>query len=479
MNPTPQKRAARLAALPPEWPESLLPAIRRQIDSHNRTLVVLDDDPTGTQTVYDVPVLTTWETNALIAELDRKPVVFYILTNSRSLPLAQAQDLNREIGANLRSAAQRTGREIAVVSRSDSTLRGHYPGEVDALAQALGTGETGSEADNRSFDGDLLIPFFLEGGRLTIDNVHYVVEGDDLIPAAETPFARDAAFGYTHSHLPDWVEEKTGGRIPADRVAAISLDMLRTQGPDAVAAQLMHLENRQPCVVNAVTLRDMEVFVAGLLQAETQGKRFLYRTAASFVQIRAGLETQPLLTAETLQVNSRAGALFVVGSYVPKTTGQVNALLAHPGVRAVEVNVARLLDDEQENTEIEQAIAAADASLAAGAVVVIYTSRELVGGSDADSSLAIGQRVSAGLVRIVAGLQTRPGYLVAKGGITSSDIATQALGIRRATVVGQILPGVPVWRAGDESAFPGLPYIVFPGNVGDDQALVTITQNLR
>ncbi|MEX1018536.1 MAG: four-carbon acid sugar kinase family protein [Litorilinea sp.] len=472
MNPTRQSRATLLASLPPEWPTTLLPQIRAQIQAVGRTLVVLDDDPTGTQTVYDVPVLTTWTLDALQAELAHAPPVFYILTNSRSLPLAQAQAMNREIGTNLRQAAQQTGRAVAVVSRSDSTLRGHYPGEVDALAASL------RGPDEPEFDGDLIIPFFLEGGRLTIDDVHYVAEGYDLIPAAETPFARDAAFGYTHSHLPAWVEEKTEGRVPATQVAAISLQTLRTQGPDAVTAQLLTLRARQPCVVNAVTLRDMEVFVAGLLGAEAQGKRFLYRTAASFVQIRAGLETQPLLDAAALEIAPGSGGLFVVGSHVPKTTGQVNALLAQKQVHALEVDVARLLDDATQAAEIARVIAAADTHLAQGAVVVIYTSRTLITGDDADSSLAIGQRVSAGLVAMVRGLHTRPGYLVAKGGITSSDIATQALNVQRAMVAGQILPGVPVWRTGAESRFPGLPYIVFPGNVGDDQALVTIMHNL-
>lgn len=475
MEPSRQSRAALLATLPPEWPDSLLPQIRARMESTGRTLVVLDDDPTGTQTVYDVAVLTTWTVDALTAELAQSPPVFYILTNSRSLPPGQAQALNREIGANLRQAAAATGRDIAVVSRSDSTLRGHYPAEVDALAQALG-----GEADDAAahFDGDLLIPFFLEGGRLTIGDVHYVAEGDDLVPAAETPFARDAAFGYRHSWLPAWVEEKTQGRIGAEQVASISLQTLRAAGPDGVAKHLMQLENRQPCVVNAVSLRDMEVFVLGLLNAEAQGKRFLYRTAASFVQIRAGLETQPLLTAERLGVAGNTGGLFVVGSYVPKTTGQVNTLLAHPGVEGVEVAVAQLLDEGTRAAEIARVVNAVEKRLAQGAPVVVYTSRELVTGRDAESSLAIGQRVSAGLVAIVQGLQVQPAYLVAKGGITSSDIATQALGVRRAMVAGQILPGVPVWRTGRESRFPGMPYVVFPGNVGDDAALVTIVDTL-
>ncbi|MCX6050638.1 MAG: hypothetical protein NT075_36570, partial [Chloroflexi bacterium] len=270
------------ANLPAEWPEDLLPAIQAQVAASARKIVVLDDDPTGTQTVYDIPVLTEWPVALLRQELLSETAAFYILTNSRSMSLPTAQTLNQTIGRNLVAASNAMDDQhgdFVVVSRSDSTLRGHYPGETDALAAAL----------QIEIDATLLIPFFLEGGRYTIDDVHYVAEGEHLVPAAETPFAQDAAFGYKHSNLREWVEEKTAGRIPAHDVAAISLTDIRRGGPAQVAEKLSHLTGGAVCIVNAVSMRDIQVFVFGLLQAEAQGKKFLYRTAASFVQVRAGL----------------------------------------------------------------------------------------------------------------------------------------------------------------------------------------------
>ncbi|MDI9547363.1 MAG: four-carbon acid sugar kinase family protein [Chloroflexota bacterium] len=457
-----------LAALPEPWPDSLLPAIQERLAATERTLVVLDDDPTGTQTVHDVPVLTEWSAPALQAELARRQPVFFVLTNSRSLPLAEAQALNAEIGRNLTRAAQAAGRDFAVVSRSDSTLRGHYPGEVDALAEGLG----------QRFDATLIIPFFLEGGRYTLNDIHYVAEGDALIPAAETPFARDAAFGYRSSDLRDWVEEKTGGRVRAADVRAISIEQLRSGGPRAAGKALMELADGAVCVVNAAEMRDMEVFVSGLLDAEESGKRFLYRTAASFVQARAGIAPRPLLGPNDLSLPAEGGALFVVGSYVPKTTAQVERLLAETGIARVEIDVAALLDDAHARQAVAAAVDALNAALQDGRDVVLYTSRGLITGADAAESLAIGKRVSDSLVEIVRSLEVRPRYLVAKGGITSSDIATKALDIRRAFVYGQALPGVPVWQAGPESRYPGLAYVVFPGNVGGDDALVRIVRSL-
>ncbi|MDQ3249357.1 MAG: hypothetical protein M3Q45_09135, partial [Chloroflexota bacterium] len=434
-----------------------------------RTLVVLDDDPTGTQTVHDVPVLTQWSVALLRAELLNIAPIFYILTNSRSLPLSAAQALNAEIGRNLCAASQQSGRDFVVVSRSDSTLRGHYPGETDALAAAL-------EID---FDATLIVPFFLEGGRYTIDDVHYVAQGDQLLPAAETPFAHDAAFGYQNSNLRDWVAEKTAGRTAAQSVLSISLADLRQGGPARVAQKLQRLSHGAVCVVNAVSMRDLQVFVLGLLTAEGEGKRFLYRTAASFVQVRAGLTARPLLTGADLALPSSGGGLIVVGSYVPKTTSQLDQLLALPAIVKVAMDVAQLLDDHTQADAIRRAAQTADAALRQDQDVVIYTSRSLMTDSDAERSLAIGRRVSGSLVAIVRAIPTRPRYLVAKGGITASDLATKGLDVRRALVLGQILPGVPLWRTGDESRHPGLAYIVFPGNVGDAGALVQVVKALE
>lgn len=465
------------ASLPPEWPDSLLPIIRQRVAESGRKLVVLDDDPTGTQTVYDIPVLTEWSVDVLRTELDNDLPAFYVLTNSRSLPAEEASALNAEIGRNLMAAARATGRDVAVVSRSDSTLRGHYPAEVDALEESLyGSGQ-------QRVDATLVIPFFLEGGRYTVNDIHYVAEGDALIPAAETPFAQDAAFGYRSSNLREWVVEKTNGRISPQKITSISLGKIREGGAIAVAHSLLELTDGAVCVVNSASLRDQEVFVLGLLEAESQHKTFVYRTAASFVQARLGLPTRPLLTAADLGIapgaGNASGGLTVVGSYVPKSTRQLDVLLACPHVTGVEVNVPALLRDGDRPGEIARVAGAVASALGAGRDTVVYTSRTLQTGDDARSSLAIGQQVSSSLVSIVQALDVRPRYVLAKGGITSSDVATAGLGVKRAMVLGQILPGVPVWRLGPKSRFPDVPYIVFPGNVGDDESVAHIVDSLQ
>lgn len=459
-----------LETLPPEWQIDLLPTIQKELGRSSYKIVVFDDDPTGTQTVRDIPVLTTWSVSSLEAELSGESPVFFILTNSRSMTEEAACDLAHEIGGNLRQASEKTGVRVVVISRSDSTLRGHFPSEVDAAAKALSKEQLPY----------LLIPFFLEGGRFTLNDTHYVKERNSLVPAAMTPFARDAAFGFRHSNLKDYVEEKTQGSIRAEEVISVSLEDIRIGGPDRVAEVFRSVPKGSACFVNSASYRDIEVIVAALIQVENEGYEFLYRTAASFVRSRIGLGAgDGLLSGDRLVNPSDNGGLFVIGSYVPKTTSQTTTLFEQTDIVPIEVQVDELLDGDKRSREIDRVVALTNQTLGSGADAAIYTSRSLVTGKDAASSLEIGRIVSESLVDIVSSIIHQPRYLVAKGGITSSDIATKALGIRKARVIGQALPGVPAWRCGDETRYPGMTYIIFPGNVGEDDALAQIVKKVN
>lgn len=460
--------------LPPPWAEDLLPRIRDERAGSSR-LVVFDDDPTGTQTVHGIVVLTDWSESELAEGLRLDLPALYVLTNSRSLPEPEAVDLARTAGRNLARAARSVGVEVVLCSRSDSTLRGHYPAEVWALRDAF------EAEDGRPFDGEVIAPFFGEGGRLTIDDVHWVQQGDELRPAHETEFARDAVFGYRSSHLPTWVEEKTSGRVRAEDVVTVSIDDVRRHGPDRVADVLRGVGEGAPVVVNAADYRDLEVFVLGLLRAEAEGKRFVYRTGASFVRVRAGLAGRDLLTPAELYDGEApaAGGLTIVGSHVQRTTEQLEEALKLPGLAARELRVQRLLDPSARDGEVAEAATWAESRYSAGGDVLVYTSRDVVTGTSTESSLRISQVVSSALVDLAGHLKTRPRFVIAKGGITSSDLATRGFGVHRATVPGQVAPGVPCWILGPESHFPGLPYVVFPGNVGTASGLTEVITLLR
>ncbi len=450
-------------ALPPEYPNPLLDTIRSAFIKSDKTIVVLDDDPTGTQTSYAATVITSWRPEEIKAELDKKPSVLFILTNSRSLPEQEAILLSRDIGQNLNIAVKESGREIVVISRSDSTLRGHFPAEVDALAETLGMG----------YAIRVLVPAFIEGGRYTIGDVHYLAENRQLIPVSDTSFARDKVFGYKNANLKNWVEEKTKGSIKAAEVISVSLEDIRIEGPEKVAGIFMSCKEGKVVIINAAGYRDLEVVALASILAEQNGKTILFRSSATFVPIRAGMESGVPFKPSNPHQAKGSGSLIMVGSYVPKTTQQLNELLAEKTHNSIEVNVVAVLNEkERAETIIEQI----NQWLAADEKVLVFTSRTLQEGHDDESNLRINARISDFLVSIIKGITVRPRYILAKGGITSSDLASKGLDVKSAKILGPVIPGVPVWQLGAESRFPGMYYIVFPGNVGDESSLGKVCQ---
>jgi uncharacterized protein YgbK (DUF1537 family) len=165
-------------------------------------------------------------------------------------------------------------------------------------------------------------------------------------------------------------------------------------------------------------------------------------------------------------IDSVNGSLVVVGSHVPKTTSQLNWLLEKGNYRPLEIKVGELLKDDNaiENASIlsEQV----DQLISTGNNVVIYTSRRLEARHDMESNLKINSTVSGFLVSIMKGLTARPKFIVAKGGITSSDIASKGLLAGKALVLGAVNTRRPVWQMDAKSKFPGILYVVFPRQCG-------------
>lgn len=494
-----------LAAFPAEVQipaRTVAGALEASSESSPRILVVLDDDPTGTQSVADLPVLTRWDvadfTWAFNHRIDgRRQDAVYVLTNTRSLDPAEAAARNEEVVRNALAAAALESEgagsnssrlRLAFVSRSDSTLRGHYPLEPDTIAATI------AAVSGEATDGVVIVPAFPDAGRVTIGGVHYMRgTGEDagkLTPVAETEFARDASFGFANSELAKYVEEKSGGRFPADSVIVLDLNIIRAAGPDgdpqisakAIADAIDSAADSTPIVADIVTENDLRALALGLEEAERRGKKLLYRVGPPFVRGRIGQEIRPALSGEEAYAGntpSGAGGLIVVGSHVGVTTRQLKALVEqHSAARIVEIDVEQLLGGDSEGYlagivgEVVESLHSAD--------VILHTSRLLIKTDDTAESLRIARTVSAAVVAVVnRTLKTfPPRFVIAKGGITSSDVAAHGLEIRHAIVRGPMLPGiVSLWEPVDGPA-KGIPYIVFAGNVGDDESLAQVTRKL-
>lgn len=462
----------------PDGPATSADSVRHAADANPKepVFIVLDDDPTGTQSIANLPVLTRWEKADLEWALGQQAPAIYVMTNSRSLSPADAEKINQDVADAALAVAEGLNITVSFVSRSDSTLRGHFPLEPDTLSQRI-------ESHGGHVDGVILVPAFGDAGRITVDGIHYAGSTDTgFIPVAESEFAQDATFGYSHSDLAQWIEEKTEGAVSATEVIRIPLDVVRS-GSAAIAALLAGAKNRQPVIADIVTENDLRLLSLGIIEAEKNGSQFIYRVGPPFMRARIGQEV-PTPLNQTAVADARTapieadGGLIVVGSHVPTTTRQLTALLDQGGAEVVELDVRMALSDQRE-TYLE-ALSEQVIALIRGNNVILHTSRELITGEDATDSLAIARSVSAALITVVNNTvhAITPKFVIAKGGITSSDVASKGLEMTRATVIGPMQPGIiSMWSLGDGPA-AGVPFIVFAGNVGTDRSLIDVTHTL-
>lgn len=440
----------------------------KEIQKNKKKIVVLDDDPTGVQTVHDISVYTNWSKDSIRSGFDEENKLFYVLTNSRGFTAAETETAHKEIAAVVDEVSKETGKEYIFISRSDSTLRGHYPLETMILKDAY-EGYTG-----KKIDGEVMCPFFKEGGRFTIDDVHYVKYGEELVPAAETEFAKDKTFGYTASDMKDYVEEKTKGAFKAADVVSISLEDIHNMAIDKIEAQLLDVKDFNKVIVNAIDYVDVKVFCVALFRAMAKGKTFMFRTAAAIVKVMGGVSDQPLLTREQMIVKETDnGGIIVVGSHTEKTTQQVDMLRENPNIVFIELNASLVKDEEAFADEVDRCLKEEEACLKEGKTVCVYTTRKLITADtgDKEDDLRLSVKISDAVQSLVGRLSIVPSFVIAKGGITSSDVGTKALAVQKANVLGQIKPGIPVWQTGEESKFPLTPYVIFPGNVGEVSTL--------
>ncbi len=401
-------------------------------DDKRTKMVVLDDDPTGIQTVHSCLLITQWDEESVRLGFEDSQPFFYILTNTRAMTREEAAETTREAMEMVVRVNNSYGYRLIIVSRSDSCLRGHFPLETDVMRQVM------EQHGQRVYHKTPFCPAFIEAGRVTIDGIHYMKDGQRLIPVSETEFARDNVFAYHTSKLSDYIKEK--GANPADYE-----------------------------IVNAQSYDELYAFAQTLFSGGAAESHIVIRSSSSLPKAIAENPDIPLLDRSMLKHEGLG--CFVVGSHVQKTTMQLECLLQAEGTCAIEVDVQRIIDDADalmlDTIDIIQQVV--DQYL----TPVIFTSRQEIRLDDANQRQHLGQQVSNFLVEIVRRLPYTPSYLVGKGGITSHDILTKGLFIRSARVMGQIVGSVPCVMG------PQFPYIIFPGNVGNEASLQEVYMKLK
>ena len=445
-------------------------------------VVVIDDDPTGSQTVHSAPLLLRWDADTLKAGLAHPSPLLFLLANTRALAPEEAAARVAEICRVLRPAlaeAEAAGHldRWLIVSRGDSTLRGHFPLEAEQIAAVLGP-----------FDATVLVPAFLPGGRTTVDGVHLLC-GE---PVHTTPFAADRLFGFSTSHLPAWVEQKSGGRIPAAAVQRISLAELDAAaagaaGLAALTDRLAGFSGNPVVVVDAERPEQLAALGAAVRAVGGPGaaarwgcpRRLLFQSAASLLNGLVPLPPQPLDSAGLAALRRRDAAagplpgLVLVGSHVPLADAQLAELLQEQGCAGLELPVAKLarvlegpepalLLASLEGTWLEQLRTV----LAAGRTPVLFTSRGEIHCRSTAERRRLGLELAALMARLAAALAPQLGYLISKGGITTHTLLADGLGLGAVELQGQLFAGLSLVLTSS-----GLPVVTFPGNLGEAGSL--------
>lgn len=440
-------------------------------------VIVLDDDPTGTQCANGVYAYFSWDEPTVEQMFKDGNRVSFIMTNSRALSQRETRKLHRELMEAVCAVSKRLGREFFIVSRSDSTLRWNYPVETDEIASVM-------REHGMAPDAELICPCFFEGGRVTEHGIHFLTSNDKLVPVSQTEFARDRTFHFEHSDLTEYIVEKyenAGIAYDRARIRRVDIDLLASGDQEVIDRLFTEASGYDKLVIDSTGYRTLARTVLACLRAMRQGKRFIYRGAASFLRLLMDEPFIPLLDAAELSRGSGTGGLIVAGSHVANTTRQLERLGQAGLVQTIELDQRLALDERAFEDEVRRVSTEVSTLLEHGKSVCLQTRRERVdvpGGTEAQQ-LELANRIADGLVGVVDGLTVSPRYLIGKGGITSHSIGALASGGKPVTVLGQVLPGIPVWRTSSDARLPDMPYIVFPGNVGSPDDLYTIVKELE
>lgn len=420
--------------------------VTQKILQDRRKVIILDDDPTGTQTVSDVDVLLQDSPEEWRRFFESPAKSLFVLTNTRAMEEEDAVALLRQIREKILKLSDWYEIPVTFVLRGDSTLRGHIFAEIDVF----------SEDESVA----VFVPAFPEGGRVTRGGIHYLQLNGEQVPVSQTEFAKDHTFGYNSQRLADWTLEISHGR-PA---VTVMLEKLRAEGGRAVADSILSAPPRSVVIPDAENTEDLSLIVEGILQAEELGKNVVIRSAASFAALRAGLSSRvlhgPILSSES-------NILLVCGSHTSGSTRQLARFQEETGEHPLYLSIEDIMT--QGNHVLERTIDRLRRRIQENHLAVIATERIK---NPEYTDLASGARIMEMLIRIVSALSNEVDAVIAKGGITSAQVARDGLNCTLAHVAGQVEAGVSLWTLKNLLGSREMPYVVVPGNVGTEDTLV-------
>ncbi len=438
-------------------------------------IVVIDDDPTGSQTVNNCLLLLKWDYSTLVKGFECESNLFFILANTRSLSENDAKLTIKEICNNLKEVIAyeySKKEEIIFVSRGDSTLRGHNFLEPNTINNCLGP-----------FDATFHIPAFIEGKRLTVNGCHFV----DKIPVDQTIFAEDKIFGYKTSNIKNLLFQQSKSQINLDDIQNIKLsdfEILEVDEKNIIFQKLKNLKNNTHVIVDIENYSQLNKFSLVINKLSKQ-KRFLFRTAASFISSISDIKSNPqedIFFSNVIRKNNEnkfLPGLVVVGSFIELSTLQLKNLLKISRCEPIELDVFeffRIISSENNQDKMKlfrnKLLLEIRSNLNKGKTPVLFTSRKFMS-LDCSEQFNFYNSLALFIANLVADLKNEIGYLISKGGITTNVILSNGLKADYVYLEGQIITGISLVTyklRNDEK----LPIVTFPGNIGTQDTLLKV-----
>ena len=445
-------------------------------------IIIIDDDPTGSQTVNGCNLIFRWDYETLLKGLKGSSNLLFILANTRSLPEKDVKIRLEEICFSLKEIMNNSlfaEEEFVVISRGDSTLRGHNFIEPFIINELLGP-----------FDATFYIPAFIEGKRTTLNGNHFV----DNIPIHKTIFSKDKIFGFNTSNVKELIYEQSNHKLDFNHIENINIkdfDVLETNQPNTLYMYIENLKNNKKVIVDIMDYYQLDKF-SEIVKSLLKKKKFLFRSAASFISSLSNIKQNQKNQVYFSQLRRKDNhdktmkGLIVVGSYIELTTQQLNKVLEISLCKPIEINVLKLyafykLEDnlKQINSLKKYLLNSIRQNLSQDFIPVLYTSRQIIAPRDNNDLIQFQLFLSAFISEIVSAIKNEIGYLISKGGITTNTIISDGLGADSVYLEGQILPGISLVTFNLCKQKGKLPIVTFPGNIGNDMSLVKVLEILE
>ena len=437
-------------------------------------IIVFDDDPTGSQTVHDCLLLLKWDYQTLLKGVRSPSKLLFILCNTRSLDEKEATKRLNEICINFITVINNEGyslKDFIFISRGDSTLRGHNFLEPYVINKNLGP-----------FDATFHIPAFIEGGRFTINGGHFIKD----MPVHKTIFAKDKIFGYETNNIKELLYKKSKSKIKFEEIKSLNLselEMLEFEEKNKIFIKIRNLKNNVQVIVDAKNYLHLDKFCL-LVSKLNSDKKFLFRTAASFISAfsKVGFNTKNNFYYSGLRRKNNNNkymlGLIVVGSHVDISTKQLLHLLKISSCKPVEINVDKFfnfLKLSDKNSSIKdfknQLVDQIKDLIKEEFTPVLFTSRKVISFREKCEEFSFKKDLALFIAQIVKELKHDIGYLVSKGGITSNTILSEGFNIESAYLEGQVITGVSLLRVNITETNTCIPFVTFPGNIGEPNSL--------